>query len=74
MYKTWTGSSTELDTLARDLEAHLNEYADEVVGLGYAVTDAHHVLVVYKLVEADMHHRGEVAVSEAEHIIEGVQI
>ena len=71
MLKTWTASSREVESLARDLEAHLNEFADEVVSVGYAVTDRHYVLAVYKMVELSIEDRQEVAVSEAKHIIEG---
>jgi hypothetical protein len=68
MYKTWV-SSGEIVTLARELEAHLNEFAAEVVSVSYAVTDSHHVLAVYKLVEPSTSGQ-EVAVSAAEQIIE----
>ncbi|HEY8685808.1 MAG TPA: hypothetical protein VIO57_09395 [Chloroflexota bacterium] len=71
MFKTWTASSREIESLTRDMEAHLNEFADEVVSVGYAVTDRHHVLALYKSVELSSDDRQEVAVTEAEHIIEG---
>ena len=73
MFKTWTSSSREIESLARALEAHLNEFADEVVSVAYAVTDRHHVLALYKRVELSSADQQEVAVAEAEHIIEGVQ-
>ncbi len=73
MFKTWTSSSREIESLARALEAHLNEFADEVVSVAYAVTDQHHVLALYKGVELSNEGQQEVAVTEAEHIIEGVQ-
>lgn len=69
MFKTWTGSSREIEPLTRDLEAHLNEFADEVVSVAYAVTDRHYVLAVYKLIELSAEMGQEVAVSEAEQII-----
>jgi hypothetical protein len=73
MFKTWTSSSREIESLARALEAHLNEFADEVVSVAYAVTDQHYVLALYKRVELSSQDRQEVAVAEAEHIIGGVQ-
>jgi UDP-2,3-diacylglucosamine pyrophosphatase LpxH len=73
MFKTWTSSSREIEPLARALEAHLNEFADEVVSVAYAVTDRHHVLALYKQVELSNEDHQEVAVSEAEYIIEEVQ-
>jgi hypothetical protein len=71
MFKTWTASSREIESLTRDMEAHLNEFAGEVVSVAYAVTDRHHVLALYKSVELSSDDRQEVAVTEAEHIIEG---
>ncbi len=71
MFKTWTASSREIESLTRDLEAHLNEFAEEVVSVAYAVTDRHHVLAVYTIIELSVEARQEVAISEAEHIIEG---
>jgi hypothetical protein len=73
MFKAWTASSRDIESLARDLEAHLNEFADEVVSVAYSVTDRHHVLALYKQIELFSDDRQEVAVAEAEHIIEGVQ-
>lgn len=73
MFKTYAASSRQIDSLTRDLEAHLNEFADEVVSVAYAVNDRHHVLAVYKTLELSIEDSQEVAVSEAEHIIEGAQ-
>lgn len=73
MFKTWASSSSEIESLTRDLEAHLNEFADEVISVAYAVTDRHFVLAVYRRVELSIEDRQEVAISEAEHIIEGLQ-
>ncbi len=71
MYKTWV-SSGDIVSLTRELEAHLNEFAEEVVSVAYAVNNGHHVLAVYKLVEpAD--ETSEAVVSVAEHIIEEAQ-
>ncbi|HEX6507268.1 MAG TPA: hypothetical protein VF221_06520 [Chloroflexota bacterium] len=73
MIKTWTGSSQDVETLARDLEAHLNEFADEVLSVSYAVSDGHHALAVYKLVEPRDRAQVDMAVTTAEHIIEHSQ-
>ena len=48
MFKTWSASGEDGETLARGLEAHLNEYAEELLGIGYAVGRRHYVLAVYK--------------------------
>ena len=73
MFKTWTASSGDVESLSRDLEVHLNEFADEVISVAYAVRDRHYVLAVYRAVELSIEDRQEVAVSVAEHIIEGAQ-
>ena len=48
MFKTWSASGEDGETLARDLEAHLNEYAEELLGVGYAVGQRHYALAVYR--------------------------
>jgi hypothetical protein len=73
MFKTWTASSGDVESLSRELEVHLNEFADEVISVAYAVSDRHYVLAVYRPVELSIEDRQEVAVSVAEHIIEGAQ-
>lgn len=70
MYKTWTAVGDDGDTVARDLEAHLNEFADEVVSVCYAVTGQHHVLAVYRAIEPVGEAAHEAAVSVAESIID----
>lgn len=70
MYKTWTGFADDAPTVARDLEAHLNEYAGEVVSVAYAVSDLHYVLAVYREVDAGHEASHEAAVSIAEQIID----
>lgn len=72
MFKTWCASADQLETLARDLEAHLNEYADEVVAVSYAIGDAHAILAVYKPVEPGALVGEAEAVVAAEEIIEGL--
>ena len=71
MYRTWTSSADDAATLARELEIHLNEYAEQVVSICYAVSGGHHVLVVYKEIETLAIAVEEAAVAEAEHIIDG---
>jgi hypothetical protein len=51
MFKTWTTSAADAETAARDLEAHLNEFAEEVISVAYAVERGHHVLAVYREIE-----------------------
>ena len=69
MFKSWTTSADDAESLARNVEAHLNEHAEEVVSVSYAVTDKHRALLVYRPVEPTL---GEqvVAVTVAEHILE----
>ncbi len=73
MFKTWTASDDDLETLARALEGHLNEFAQEVVSLGYAIAEKHYVIVVYRVVEPAQNDRQEAAVSVAEEIVERAQ-
>lgn len=69
MYRTWTGSAEDAITVARALEVHLNEYAEEIVSVSYAVSGAHHVLAVYREIEA-LGHEEEAAVTVAEEILD----
>lgn len=74
MFKTWTASNRDPDSLARRVEAHLNEFANEVVSVGYAVSDGHHhVMVVYRSMEVSQDRRTEAAVTLAEEIVEEAQ-
>jgi hypothetical protein len=73
MYKTWCASHDDAEALSRDLEAHLNEYAEVVLSVSYSVTDRHHVLAVYKPVEFFDQARAEAAVTVAEQIIDQAQ-
>lgn len=71
MFKTWTASAKELPALARAVEGHLNEFAEEVISVSYAIAGAeHHVLVVYRPVELELDATLEAAVSVAEDIVE----
>jgi hypothetical protein len=70
MYKTWVSSAADAETLARDLEVHLNEFASEVISVSYAVSNVHSVLAVYR----DIDHSTEAAVAVAEQIIDGAQL
>lgn len=73
MYKAWSASAEDGRTLARGLEAHLNEFAHEVVSVSYAIDKDHHVLAVYKPVEPDVVQAQEAAVTFAEQIIDKAQ-
>ena len=74
MFKTWTSSHEDAATLAEILEAYLNEYAETIVSVGYAVTAGlHHVMLVYRALEAAQDERMEAAVSMAEDIVEHAQ-
>lgn len=74
MFKTWTAAQEDLETLAKALEGHLNEFAETVVGMSYAIAgDRHHVLVVYQGLDAAQDDRMEAAVSIAEGIVEQAQ-
>jgi len=70
MYKTWTASADDGESVARGLEAHLNEFAEEVVSVCYAVAGQHHVLAVYRPLEPTIRGQEEAAVAVAEQIID----
>lgn len=70
MYVTWSHSAEDGDALARALEAHLNEFADEVISVSYAIDRAHHVLVVYRGIESVADAQ---VVAVAEQIVDSVQ-
>jgi len=70
MFKTWTFSDRDPEALARALEGHLNEFAERVLSVGYAIeAGQHHALAVYEVVEAAQDDRMEAAVSIAEGIV-----
>lgn len=70
-YETWTSSDGDPQSLARALEAHLNEFAERVISVCYAVAGQHYVLAVYEPVEPAVAGGEEVAVIVAEQIIDG---
>lgn len=70
-FETWTSCSDNAESLARALEAHLNEFAATVISVAYAVTDVHHVLAVYEPIDAASTAAEEAAVTVAEQIIDG---
>lgn len=70
MYTAWTTSADNPDALARSVEAHLNEFAGEVISVSYAVHAQHHALVVYRAIEIT-EESVEEAIAVAEHIIDG---
>jgi hypothetical protein len=69
MYKVWTASAAQATALARSLESHLNEYAEEIISVSYAVTDVHHVLAVYRMVDLTDGAGAEAAVAAAEELM-----
>jgi hypothetical protein len=72
MYRSWTCSGENGETVARALEAHLNEFAGEVVSVCYAVDETHYVLVVYREIAGLAEEAPAIAVAEAEHILDHV--
>jgi hypothetical protein len=70
MYRTWTASAQDAESLARALEIHLNEFADAVLSVSYAVSQAHYVLVVYTPIDPTRLAEDEAAVAVAEQIID----
>lgn len=70
MFKAWTGSAGDAETLARSLEAHLNEFAAQVVSIGYAVAGGHHALVVYRSIDMSESEPTQTAVEVAESILD----
>ena len=73
MFRTWVGAADTAEELARKLEAHLNEFADEVISVSYDVGDQHRALAVYRPVETTSE-LAEAAVAEAEQVVEEVVI
>ena len=73
MFKTWTASDEDPEALARAVEGHLNEFAEDVISVSYAIAGRHFVMVVYRQVEAAQNDRQEAAVSVAEEIVEQAQ-
>jgi hypothetical protein len=71
MFRTWTGAAEDGESLARLLEAHLNEYAEVVISVGYTVSDQHYALAVYTPVDTAATEGEEAAVAVAEQIIDG---
>ncbi len=75
MFKTWTASHADAVALAEILEAYLNEFAEKVISVGYAVTDEQHqVMVVYQVLESAKDDRMEAAVTLAEDIVGQAQL
>lgn len=70
MYKTWSISAEDAETLERGLDAYLNEYVGKLISVSYAVTDRHYALVVYEPVDIEGTAGEEAAVSAAEEILE----
>ena len=73
MFEVWTANDTDAEGLARRLEAHLNEFAAEVVSVSYAVAGKHFVMAVYRPVEPADDVALEAVVELAEEIVAGAQ-
>lgn len=72
MFKTWTDSADSAELLARDLEAHLNEFAAEVVAVSYHVDRKHRVLAVYRVIEPPVSDAAEAVLAEAESVLDDI--
>jgi hypothetical protein len=70
MYRTWTASADDAVTLARELEIHLNEYAEAVLSVSYSVDTAHHVLVVYTPIDPSELAAQRAVFAEVEQLID----
>lgn len=73
MFSTWVGSAEDSEALARALEAHLNEYAQTVITVSYAVADLHYALAVYSPIDTTGSAGEEAAVAVAENIIDSAK-
>ena len=73
MFKAWAHSDVDRDSLVKELEHHLNEHAEEVISVSFAVSGGFHVLAVYREVESGLEGAAEAAVDVAEEIIEQAQ-
>jgi hypothetical protein len=74
MLRVWTASADSADELAGNLESFLNEFAADVVSVSYTVTEAHHVLVVYRPFDLEAGKAEETAVALAEQIIDEAEV
>lgn len=70
MYRAWTASAEQAEDLSRAVEVHLNEFADEIISVAYAVYDGHHALVVYRPIEVDTTDLAAEAVASAGALLE----
>jgi hypothetical protein len=73
MFRVWTANDDDPEDLARRLEAHLNEFAAEVIDVSYSVRNSHFVMAIYRPVEPAVDARSEAAVSVAEEIVGDAQ-
>ncbi len=70
MYKAWWCSAPAGETLAKLVEAHLNEFADEVISVAYSISDEHNVLAIYREIAESHESEMEASVSIAEQILD----
>ncbi len=73
MYKAWSAKAPEESELARAIELHLNEFAEEVISVAYAIGDQHYALVVYRPIDARELVSMQSALAEAVQIIDDAQ-
>lgn len=73
MYKVRTVAANDADGLARAVEAHINEYAEDVISVSYAIERQHIALLVYRPVNLASEAPVEEAVNVAEHILDEYQ-
>jgi hypothetical protein len=65
MYRAWTASADSPEELSRAVEVHLNEFAEEIISVGYAVDRGHHALVVYRPIDVEASAAAAVATADA---------
>jgi len=70
MYRTWTASADDPEELSRAVEVHLNEFADEIISVAYAVHAGHHALVVYRPIGMESGASAAEAVATADALLE----
>ena len=73
MYRVWTASADDGESLARVLEAHLNEFAAEIISVCYNVTDEHRALAVYRSIDVYDEPLADAVVATAELIVDESQ-
>lgn len=70
MYRAWTASADDPEELARAVEVHLNEFAEEIISVAYAVDRNHHVFVVYRPIEVEVAEAAAEVLATADALLE----